>query len=198
MNDLRLALVFAAGLLICQPGYAQPASLPMDTPVRIAGVETVCTGVSLDARENPLWNSYALKVEIAGGGGRYLGGERITLRRNEAELVSVICDGPWILFQLPPGRYTVEGELAGQTISFTAFISAGNQGRIILRFPDTDSAAPPYAMNYSDEAAQALGVHKGHVDVFNVTRAPDNGLAPNFRGGLDKKGAAIQLQWPTN
>ena len=50
MNDLRLALVFAAGLLICQPGYAQPASLPMNTPVRIAGVETVCTGVSLDDR----------------------------------------------------------------------------------------------------------------------------------------------------
>jgi hypothetical protein len=67
-----------------------------------------------------------------------------------------------------------------------------------LRFPDTDSAAPPYAMNYSDEAAQALGVRKGRVDVFSITRAPQDGMVPNVRGGLDKRGAAIQLQWPTN
>ncbi len=199
MISSRHALVFAAGLLTSsQPGFSQPASLAMDAPVKIAGIETVCTGVSLEARENPNWDAYALKVVIAGSGGRYLGDERITVRQNGADLLSAACAGPWLLFQLRPGRYTVEAEYAGQTAYSAAYVSAGSQGRIILRFPDTDSAAPPYAMNYSDEAAQALGVRKGRVDVFSITRAPQDGLVPNVRGGLDKRGAAIQLQWPTN
>ena len=96
------ALVFTT-LLLAGPGAAQPANLAMDTPTRIAGIESVCTGVGLDARDNPLWNSYALKVEIAGGGGRYLGDERVTLRQGGKELLSLICAGPWILFSTSRG-----------------------------------------------------------------------------------------------
>lgn len=196
MISLRHALLSAGLWTVSQPGFSQPASLAMDVPIQIAGIETVCTGVGLEARENPDWGAYALKVEIAGNGGNYLGDERVTLRHNGADILSANCAGPWLLFQLPPGRYAVEAEYAGRTVSSAAMVSAGSQSRIILRFPDGEN--PPYALNYSDEAARALGVRKGHVDVFSITRPPQDGLVPNVRGGLDKKGPAIQLQWPTN
>ena len=130
--------IFSALLVLVlagQPALAQP--LAMDTPTTIGGIQTVCTGASLDAREDPRWNSYVLKVEIAGAGGRYLGDESLTLRKNGAPLLDVTCGGPWLLFRLPPGRYDVEARIGSQTVSSAGFVPATGQGRIILRFPDS-------------------------------------------------------------
>ena len=41
----------------------------------------VCTGVSLDAREDPRWTAYGLKVEIVGARGRYLAEETLRVRQ---------------------------------------------------------------------------------------------------------------------
>ena len=79
MTPLRVSLAFFALCLASPSGLAQ--TLRMDTPTVIAGVETVCTGASLDARQDPRWDSYGLKVEFAGAGGRYLGDESLTLRK---------------------------------------------------------------------------------------------------------------------
>jgi hypothetical protein len=55
-------------------------------------------------------------------------------------------------------------------------------------------AAPPYAMNYTDEAAQSLGVQGGRLDLFDTGRS-DNGFVPALKGGVDGGGAMIRLQW---
>src|SRR5579872_7155118 len=106
MMRLRGMLISFAATLMAEPALAQ--SLAMDAPTNVAGVETVCTGVSLDARQDPRWTGYGLKVEIAGEGGKYLGSEVVTLRKTGKVLLEVDCGGPWLLFQLPPGRYDVE------------------------------------------------------------------------------------------
>jgi len=130
-------LALAVALLGVQPAHAQePVTLAMDTPTKVAGIEAVCTGVGLDARQDPRWAGYALKVEIAGAGGRYLGDEIISLRQNGKTLLTADCAGPWILFSIPPGRYEVEVETGGRAVKSAAFVAATGQGRIILRVPE--------------------------------------------------------------
>ena len=51
----------------------------------------------------------------------------------------------------------------------------------------------PYAMNYSDEAAQTLGVQNGKWKAFNIHSS--NPLMPSLKGGIDHGGAMISLQW---
>jgi hypothetical protein len=52
----------------------------------------------------------------------------------------------------------------------------------------------PYAMNYSDEIAQTLGVQNGRWDAFD-TGPSRNIFVPSLSGGVDRGGAMIKLQW---
>jgi hypothetical protein len=190
-GPVRLAALGMTGALLAGAAMAQPQALPPDRPVQMGGVEVVCTGVGLDARQNPHWIAYSLRVEIAGAGGRYLGDAQIDLRKDGASLLSVRCDGPWLLFRLAPGRYQVDAVLNGQTVSSAAFVPATGQGRIILRFVER-SAVASYPMNYADEAAQTLGVRNGKMDVFSMT---GGGAMPSVSGTIGGKGPELRLRW---
>jgi hypothetical protein len=61
--------------------------------------------------------------------------------------------------------------------------------------PVRDNAATPYAMSYSDEAAQAIGVRDGHIDVFSTKPSENRSYLPSFSGGLGGGGAMLKLQW---
>lgn len=130
------ALILASFGCFASPAGAAEALVP-DTPTQIGGITVVCTGVSLDARQDPRWNAYALKIEFAGPGGQYTGDEIVSIRRGTTELVHVSCPGPWLLLQLPAGRYQVSAEAEGQTATSAAFVPKEGQGRIILRFAGT-------------------------------------------------------------
>lgn len=134
MNRTVIAL---AGLLLASPSIAQGfTTLPSDRPISVGDVEVVCTGAGLDARENPAWAGYPLRVEAAGKGGQYLGAVRLGLSQNGKTLADVTCDGPWILFRLAAGRYHLEAETEGKTSSSNVYVPASGQSRVILRFPD--------------------------------------------------------------
>ena len=135
MNSLSRAL-FGITVLAGQPAAAQ--NLVLDTPTVVANIDVVCTGAGLDAREDPRWRAYGLKVEVAGEGGKYLGNENVDLRRDGNLLLTVTCAGPWLLFRLPPGRYEVEARIGNQTASSAAFVPLEGQGRIVLRFSESD------------------------------------------------------------
>ena len=125
-------------LLFWLPTMARAAdALPPDETVEIAGVQTVCTGVSLAARQDPRWDAFSLKIEFAGPGGQYVGGEEVNVRKAGADILTVTCSGPWLLFKLPPGRYDVTATLAGQSATSAAFVPNQGQGRIILRYTGT-------------------------------------------------------------
>ena len=53
--------------------------------------------------------------------------------------------------------------------------------------------AAPYAMNYTDEAAQKLGVRDGKWEAFDTHST--NPLMPRLTGGLDSGRPMISLQW---
>jgi len=141
-----LARGVIVGLMSALP-VAAPAqefgTLVPDTPTRTANIEVVCTGVGLDARQNPAWADYPLKIEVAGRGGQYLGDVRLRLSQKDKALATLTCGGPWVLFRVPTGRYQVEAETEGRRVSSGAFVPAAGQGRIILRFPELGGATSP-------------------------------------------------------
>jgi hypothetical protein len=87
-------------------------------------------------------------------------------------------------------------------------LALGTSSALAFRPPDTNVAPPtehqqelryadaqtqPWAMNYTDEAAQRLGVHDGQWEAFN-TRSSDP-MVPSFKGGVDNGSAMVKLQW---
>lgn len=133
MAAIRLARALALAMMLA-PGAALAQDLPIDTPVTVGGVETVCTGIGLDARSDPRWAAYSLKIEIAGPGGGYLADEQVILHKDGRPLLTAACGAPWLLFRLAPGLYEVEAVIGGETVKSAAFVPAQGQGRIILRF----------------------------------------------------------------
>jgi hypothetical protein len=149
VNQQCRSLVMAAfvAVVIVMPASAA-SRLDPDKPQQLQGMEAVCTGIGLEARADPRWQAYSLKVEVAGKGGQYLGDLTLFLQQNGKELAAVQCDGPWILFRLPAGRYQIEAQTEGKTARSGAIVPAEGQGRVILRFPDTGGEiAPPMQEN---------------------------------------------------
>ena len=120
-------------------------ALVPDSPAKAGNVEAVCTGIGLDARQNPAWASYPLKIEVAGKGGQYLGDVRLILSQKDRTVATLTCGGPWVLLRLPAGRYQLEAQTEGRTASSAAFVPAAGQGRIILRFPELGGEISPPA-----------------------------------------------------
>jgi hypothetical protein len=126
-----------AFLSLTGPALADP--IAMDTPVPMGEVETVCTGIG-DAKDDPRWAAYPVRVEFSNGSAQYLAGVHLTLSSGERTLASLDCPGAWVLFKLPAGKYTVSAELTGQpggeprkaTFSTTG---AGPQKRVEVQFP---------------------------------------------------------------
>lgn len=58
---------------------------------------------------------YPLQFVISGRGGEYGVADTLTVKRGEDEVVSVPEAGPWVLMDVPPGRYTVEATFDGRT-----------------------------------------------------------------------------------
>ncbi|MGQ0741406.1 MAG: hypothetical protein ACT4OG_03805 [Alphaproteobacteria bacterium] len=138
-----LIVLGASGAALAQDG-AEPAnyapqsfrSLPLDRPTEVNGIETVCTGVDSDSRENPLWAEYPLRLEFAAGGRSYVANEQVRISGGGAEL-EVFCSGPWVLAKLPPGRYQVTASVeGGGTRSATVTVPADGQKRVVLHFPE--------------------------------------------------------------
>ncbi len=134
-----LAICFAPGALIPVSSGADAqasGSLPFDTPTAMDGIEIVCTGVDSDLRGDPRWNSYPLKIEIAGKGGQYRGDEQVTLEKDGKQLTQVACGGPWLLFKISPGRYRVSATIGDRTVRSAVNAPAKGQGGVIIRFPE--------------------------------------------------------------
>jgi hypothetical protein len=131
---------FALGALLVVFSLLPLAAQPVmpDTPTTVSGVAVACTGSSLDAREDSRWSSYSLKLEFAGEGGRYLGGETVTLKKDGKTVFFGSCSEPWLLLRLPAGRYTVEAALESQTVMANAIVPAAGQARVVLRFAAAD------------------------------------------------------------
>lgn len=125
---------FAAGTALAA-GY-EP--LPDDEPITVGGVDVACTGVGDEAKENPRWRDYSVRLEFAGGESQYLADLDVSIATPDGDqFLAVRCGGPWLLVNLEPGRYRVRAEFEHRLVK-TATITAPDHGqkRIVISFPE--------------------------------------------------------------
>lgn len=124
-------------------GYLWPAHadsyVPMDNPISVNGVETVCTGIGDEAQHDARWPAYPIRVEFSNGGAQYLSGAHVVLSTDGGKTLAALdCAGPWVLFKLAPGNYRVDATLlnnqGGGTRSATFSPPATGQKRVVLQF----------------------------------------------------------------
>jgi hypothetical protein len=110
--------------------------LPFDSPVSMRAMEAVCTGIGADARSDPRWPTYPLRIDLVGRAGEYLGQAEVTLSQNDEAIIGVRCGGPWLLLRLPPGAYDVTAVVENVSKMGRVTVPATGQGRLVLRFPE--------------------------------------------------------------
>jgi len=115
---------------------ADPA--PMDTPVQMNGLETVCTGVG-ETKDDPKWLAYPIRIEFSNGGAQYLSGATVRISRGSDTVGSLDCPGAWVLLKGAPGEYRVDVTIdnsSAKAVNASFRMGARGQKRIVLRFPD--------------------------------------------------------------
>ena len=140
---LRDALVVAAATCMigaaASAGAQTPVSVPLDTETTINGVGVACTGIG-QTKDQARWGAYPIRLEFADAKQDYLAGEIVTLSHEKgAPILTVACDGPWLLLKLPTaGPYKVDARLMEtDTGQQSATVRSPEQGqtRFILTFP---------------------------------------------------------------
>lgn len=129
----------AAALISAVSAFAA-TNLPLNSPTTVSGVEAVCTGIGEEAQRDARWAAYPLKIVFAGKGGQFVADVDVTVSKGGKDVVSVHCEGPWVLVKVPAGRYRITGMLDGQNTEANAVAPASGQGRVILRFPNSGGA----------------------------------------------------------
>ena len=133
-------------LLVSVAGTAlahHEADLTMDEPMAVGGITTLCTGAGENVRDDVRMQDYALRVEVAGAGGQYLGDQIVEISgANLDEPIRVFCKAPWVLFQVADGQYNVSTWLGHDSLPKTAAIFVGGPGQtnIVMSFPNEGGA----------------------------------------------------------
>jgi hypothetical protein len=133
------AIAAAAVLAPAMHAAAEPVAVPIDGEASVNGVAVGCTGVG-ESKLDPKWLAYPVRVEFSDASNAYLANEVLTVSSaGGGELLSVFCEGPWILLKLAPGTYRIEGRVQGTDAKIeTATVRPPSHGqmRVVLKFPD--------------------------------------------------------------
>lgn len=133
---------FVSSVLAIAPAMAAD-NVAVDQTMTIAGVETACTGVGLEARQDAKWHSWPLLIEFVGKDGQMLGDSTVTVSGNGHD-VAMHCAGPWSLMKLPAGTYKISADVAeGGHKEATAKVGANGQAHVIMRYPNAGGEEHP-------------------------------------------------------
>lgn len=136
----------AAAFLPCSGLAAEAQStppLPINRPVSVDGVQIACTGIGFGSENNPRWRNYPVKLEMVNGRGQYLAYENVILfDRKAAGPIQLRCDAPWVLMQLPAGRYEANVTLSNGRARRVSFnVPRYGQRDVVVRFPNQGEMA---------------------------------------------------------
>jgi hypothetical protein len=139
LTILRAALAGLAVAALATSATAQPMRVPLDHSMVMGGVDVACTGIG-QSKNDPKWQAYNVRIEFADAQSNYLAGETVRVDGAGGELMSISCEGPWVLLKLPVGQtFSVEGRatqpgVQPRTTKVTA--PSHGQARFVLTFPD--------------------------------------------------------------
>jgi hypothetical protein len=111
-------------------------ALPADERIEVNGFALACTGVGDEARNDPRWREFSLRIEFANRDAQYLSDIDVKLSDASGDLFAVRCESPWLLADMPPGKYTVTGAFEGIAKTVKVSAPATGQARIVIRFPE--------------------------------------------------------------
>ena len=119
--------------------FLSPRTPFADEEGTFRGLRFACAGISKESRGDPRWQSYALKISFAAGGGGYLADVDVTIRDGAGDVVLEVndCLAPWVLADLAPGSYEVTGVVIDKyTKNKIVKVSGGRQTAVVLRYPE--------------------------------------------------------------
>ena len=122
--------------------------LPVDEVTTVNGIELGCTGIGLDAREDPRWAHFPVRFEFSGAYHQYIPGGRLVIKTwdGKTPIVNVRCDAPWVLANIEPGKYRIAGVMEGYSHpqSWVMILKPHRKKtrRIVLHFAEIKGAAP--------------------------------------------------------
>lgn len=126
MKQLKhtMALAFLAAACSLQARADDAAMIDL-TPQRYNSVTVVSGGVTSDEADavKRLSTRYPLRVVISGRGGDYYIADSMTVLSRGQVVAEILDAGPWLLMDLPPGRYTLQGRFSGLTMSRDVTVS---------------------------------------------------------------------------
>jgi len=130
--------VAIATVTACATARADDANtIPADQPTDVNGYEVACSGVGDEARTDPRWPAFAVKIEFANRDAEYLSDIDVSVADAAGKaLFRVRCETPWLLAKLPAGKYTVAGTYEGITKTAKLTAPATGQARVVVRFPE--------------------------------------------------------------
>ena len=84
-------------------------------PQSYSGIQVINGGVDLDQADaiKRMQSRYNLRVEISGHGGNYYVADKLKLMQGGDVVAEIPHAGPWLLMDVPPGRYTLLGDFGG-------------------------------------------------------------------------------------
>jgi hypothetical protein len=105
------ALALASGQAAAQTTDLPPASTDPTLIQQSNGIKYLNGGASEDerARMQAQTAEYPVRIELSGRGGEYLVADSLTLSNRAGNTIASVPNaGPYVMFNLPPGRYTAE------------------------------------------------------------------------------------------
>lgn len=137
MNNLLPALTLAlsgAVVAVAAPApdltdLAADARPPFPQVESVGGVDVLNGGASLGEADymKQRARDFPLELLFSGKGGEYGVADRVTVRQGDREVVSVPDAGPYVLMNVPAGRYTVEAEFDGKVEKRVVTVGNGRQ-----------------------------------------------------------------------
>lgn len=137
MSLKSLPGVALAALMLSAP-LAPQSALAADEVMEQNGISYACTGIG-ESKDDPRWSGFALKLAYAvQPDGALLSDVTARIRDAAGRVVlDVHCpDSPWLMAQLPPGRYSVTAVALGKYTEQARFaVHGGRQSYVVIRFP---------------------------------------------------------------
>jgi hypothetical protein len=137
MTKAIQSLLFA-GIVLSPAAMAQTPEAPVQ-PKTENGLRYLCGGVGQDESEymKSQARSHGLLMTFATTDGSYLAKVHVDIADNRGKpLLSVDCDAPMLLVDLPRGdRYRILAQTGGASLSRSAAVKAGGGSRVVFVWP---------------------------------------------------------------
>ncbi len=135
--------VAAAAFIACGDAVAAQEGVTAEGRVFVTGGVSDSEQLALRSQRErfSLW-----VVTAAKGTGAYLSDVRIKVTDSQQRvLFDAALDGPWLMIDLPLGRYTVEADLAGRKQQHVTTIHPGDHHQAFFYFDVDADVSPPEA-----------------------------------------------------